>query len=53
MGKDVKSVVLLNLLPGTEYNVQLAASYPMGESEPLLVNAKTCKCPYTTLFLLS
>lgn len=53
MGEDVNSVVLLNLLPGAEYNVQLTASYPMGESEPLLVTAKTCKCPHTTLFFLS
>lgn len=53
VGEDVNSVVLLNLLPGAEYNVQLTASYPMGESEPLLVNAKTCRCPHTTLFLLS
>lgn len=51
MDEDVNSIVLLNLLPGTEYNVQLTASYPMGESEPLLVTAKTRKCPYTMLLL--
>lgn len=53
MDEDVNSIVLVNLLPGTEYNVQLTASYPLGESEPLLVTAKTCECPYTTLLLLS
>lgn len=52
MDKDVNSIILLNLLPGTEYNVQLTASYPMGESEPLLVTAKTCKWPYATLLTL-
>lgn len=52
MDEDVNSIDLLNLLPGTEYNVQLTASYPMGESEPLLVTAKTRKCPYTKLLLL-
>uniref|UniRef100_A0A674MSG6 Collagen type XIV alpha 1 chain n=1 Tax=Takifugu rubripes TaxID=31033 RepID=A0A674MSG6_TAKRU len=41
VGEDVNSVVLVNLLPGAEYNVQLTASYPTGDSEPLLVNAKT------------
>lgn len=46
---DENSVVLLNLLPGTEYKVQLTAAYPLGESEPLLVTGKTRKHPYTTL----
>ncbi|XP_056902288.1 collagen alpha-1(XIV) chain isoform X2 [Takifugu flavidus] len=41
VGEDVNSVVLVNLLPGAEYNVQLTASYPTGDSEPLLVKAKT------------
>lgn len=53
MDEDENSIDLLNLLPGTEYKVQLTASYPMGESEPLMVTAKTCKRPYTTLLLLS
>uniref|UniRef100_A0AAQ4S0R7 Collagen, type XIV, alpha 1a n=2 Tax=Gasterosteus aculeatus aculeatus TaxID=481459 RepID=A0AAQ4S0R7_GASAC len=41
VGDDVNSMLLLNLLSGTEYNVQVTASYPTGQSEPLLVNAKT------------
>lgn len=41
--EGVNSVVLPNLLSGTEYNVQVTASYPSGQSEPLLVNAKTSK----------
>lgn len=49
VGEDVKSIVLLNLLSGTEYRVQLTASYPGGQSEPLLVNAKTCKYAQTLL----
>uniref|UniRef100_A0A671W0B6 Collagen type XIV alpha 1 chain n=1 Tax=Sparus aurata TaxID=8175 RepID=A0A671W0B6_SPAAU len=41
VGEDVNSMLLLNLLSGTEYSVQVTASYPTGQSEPLLVNAKT------------
>uniref|UniRef100_A0A8C6UB04 Collagen type XIV alpha 1 chain n=1 Tax=Neogobius melanostomus TaxID=47308 RepID=A0A8C6UB04_9GOBI len=41
VGDDVNSLLLLNLLTGTEYSVQLTASYPSGQSEPLLVDAKT------------
>uniref|UniRef100_A0A8C4EHA3 Collagen alpha-1(XIV) chain n=1 Tax=Dicentrarchus labrax TaxID=13489 RepID=A0A8C4EHA3_DICLA len=43
VGEDMNSMLLLNLLSGTEYSVQVTASYPTGQSEPLLVNAKTCK----------
>lgn len=43
--EGVNSVLLPNLLSGTEYNVQVTASYPAGQSEPLLVNAKTSKSP--------
>ena len=45
VGEDVNSKMLLNLLSGTEYSVQVTASYPTGQSEPLLVNSKTCKQP--------
>uniref|UniRef100_H2LIJ9 Collagen alpha-1(XIV) chain n=1 Tax=Oryzias latipes TaxID=8090 RepID=H2LIJ9_ORYLA len=38
---DKNSVLLVNLLSGTEYRVQVSALYPSGESEPLLANAKT------------
>uniref|UniRef100_A0A3Q3WAZ5 Uncharacterized protein n=1 Tax=Mola mola TaxID=94237 RepID=A0A3Q3WAZ5_MOLML len=41
VGEDVNSMLLLNLQSGTEYSVQVMASYPTGQSEPLLVNAKT------------
>uniref|UniRef100_A0A8C4EFR0 Collagen alpha-1(XIV) chain n=1 Tax=Dicentrarchus labrax TaxID=13489 RepID=A0A8C4EFR0_DICLA len=41
VGEDMNSMLLLNLLSGTEYSVQVTASYPTGQSEPLLVNAKT------------
>ncbi|KAM9852256.1 collagen alpha-1(XIV) chain [Aulostomus maculatus] len=39
--EDMNSMLLSNLLTGTEYSVQVTASYPAGQSEPLLVNAKT------------
>lgn len=42
VGEDVNTMFLLNLLSGTEYSVQVMASYPAGQSQPLLVNAKTC-----------
>uniref|UniRef100_A0A3B4YLI7 Collagen type XIV alpha 1 chain n=1 Tax=Seriola lalandi dorsalis TaxID=1841481 RepID=A0A3B4YLI7_SERLL len=48
VGEDVNSMLLLNLLSGTEYSVQVTASYPTGQSEPQLVNAKTSKHPYRT-----
>nr|XP_033958086.1 collagen alpha-1(XIV) chain [Pseudochaenichthys georgianus] len=41
VGEDMNSKMLLNLLSGTEYSVQVTASYPTGQSEPLLVNSKT------------
>ncbi|XP_028280437.1 collagen alpha-1(XIV) chain [Parambassis ranga] len=41
VGEDVNTMFLLNLLSGTEYSVQVMASYPAGQSQPLLVNAKT------------
>ncbi|KAF7654725.1 hypothetical protein LDENG_00065820 [Lucifuga dentata] len=41
VGAEVNSILLPNLLSGTEYNVQVTASYPTGQSEPLLATAKT------------
>ncbi|XP_028983776.1 collagen alpha-1(XIV) chain isoform X2 [Betta splendens] len=41
VGEDANSVLLLNLLSGTEYSVEVTASYPAGQSQPLHVNAKT------------
>lgn len=46
VSEDVNSMLLLNLQSGTEYSVQVTASYPTGQSEPLLVNAKTCRYSY-------
>uniref|UniRef100_A0A7N8X8M8 Collagen, type XIV, alpha 1a n=1 Tax=Mastacembelus armatus TaxID=205130 RepID=A0A7N8X8M8_9TELE len=46
--KDVTSMLLVNLQSGTEYSVEVIASYPAGQSEPLHVNAKTCKHPSHT-----
>ncbi|XP_061675053.1 collagen alpha-1(XIV) chain isoform X5 [Syngnathoides biaculeatus] len=40
-GEDVNSLLLLNLQSGTEYDVQVTASYPAGQSQPLLSKAKT------------
>lgn len=51
--EGVNSVLLPNLLSGTEYNVQVTASYPAGQSEPLLVNAKTSKSPQHRRFIIS
>ncbi|XP_069394076.1 collagen alpha-1(XIV) chain isoform X2 [Paralichthys olivaceus] len=41
VGEDMNSMLLMNLLSGTEYSVQVTASYPSGQSEPQLVNTKT------------
>lgn len=43
VGEDANSALLLNLLSGTEYSVQVTALYPSGQSEPLLATGKTCK----------
>uniref|UniRef100_A0AAX7THZ0 Collagen, type XIV, alpha 1b n=1 Tax=Astatotilapia calliptera TaxID=8154 RepID=A0AAX7THZ0_ASTCA len=39
--EDVNSMLIVNLQSGTEYSVRVKASYPAGESEPQLINAKT------------
>ncbi|KAK2910439.1 collagen alpha-1(XIV) chain [Channa argus] len=41
VGENVNSMILPNLLSGTGYGVQVTASYPAGQSQPLLVNAMT------------
>lgn len=48
VGEEVNSMLLLNLLSGTEYTVEVRASYPVGQSEPLLTSAKTRRYPYPT-----
>uniref|UniRef100_A0A3Q3N772 Collagen, type XIV, alpha 1a n=1 Tax=Mastacembelus armatus TaxID=205130 RepID=A0A3Q3N772_9TELE len=47
--KDVTSMLLVNLQSGTEYSVEVIASYPAGQSEPLHVNAKTLVLAVTGL----
>uniref|UniRef100_I3JIA7 Collagen type XIV alpha 1 chain n=1 Tax=Oreochromis niloticus TaxID=8128 RepID=I3JIA7_ORENI len=39
--EDENSMLIVNLQSGTEYSVRVKASYPAGESEPQLINAKT------------
>lgn len=43
MGEDVNSMLIVNLLSGTEYSVKVMASYSTGSSEALSGRAKTCK----------
>lgn len=52
VGDNVNSLLLLNLLAGTEYSVQLTALYPTGQSEPLFINAKTCKYSHVLSLLV-
>lgn len=41
MGEGVSSMLLVNVLSGTEYSVKVIASYSTGPSEPLSGRAKT------------
>lgn len=41
MGEGVTSMLLVNVLSGTEYSVKVMASYSGGSSEPLVGRAKT------------
>lgn len=43
VGEDVNTILILNLLPGTEYSVKVIASYTTGSSEALSGKAKTCE----------
>lgn len=43
VGEDVNSMLIVNLLSGTEYSVKVMASYSTGSSEALAGRAKTCK----------
>ncbi|KAF3834357.1 hypothetical protein F7725_025561 [Dissostichus mawsoni] len=43
VGEDVNTMLIVNLLSGTEYNVKVIASYTTGSSEALSGRAKTCK----------
>lgn len=52
MGAGVNSMLLVNVLSGTEYSVKVIASYSSGPSEPLSGRAKTRESE-TRLFLPS
>ncbi|KAI4893053.1 hypothetical protein NFI96_005118 [Prochilodus magdalenae] len=41
VGEDVNSLLILNLLSGTEYSVKVMASYPTGSSQPATTTAST------------
>lgn len=43
MGEDVNSMLIVNLLSGTDYNVKVMATYSSGASEALSGRAKTSK----------
>jgi len=43
VGEDVNTMLIVNLLSGTEYSVKVIASYTTGSSEALSGRAKTCK----------
>lgn len=51
MGEDVNTMLIVNLLSGTEYSVKVIASYTTGSSEALSGRAKTCK--YTVIMSMS
>lgn len=41
VGEDVSTMMIVNLLSGTEYGVEVLASYGGGSSEPLSGRART------------
>lgn len=43
VGEDVNTMLIVNLLSGTEYSVKVIASYTTGSSEALSGRAKSCK----------
>ncbi|XP_073446369.1 collagen alpha-1(XIV) chain isoform X2 [Dendrobates tinctorius] len=49
VGDDVNTMLILNLLSGTEYNLKVLASYPTGFSEPLSGVGKTLYLGVTNL----
>lgn len=52
VGGDVNSMLLINVLSGTEYTVKIIASYNTGSSEPLSGRVKTCKFVFCLCDLL-
>uniref|UniRef100_A0A8D2ZLC5 Collagen, type XIV, alpha 1a n=1 Tax=Scophthalmus maximus TaxID=52904 RepID=A0A8D2ZLC5_SCOMX len=60
VGEDVNSMVLLNLLSGTEYSVQVTASYPTGQKffspsptgiKRTMLNESLCPSQFSPVFL--
>ncbi|RXM35694.1 hypothetical protein EOD39_3950 [Acipenser ruthenus] len=49
VGDDVNTMLILNLLSGTEYSVKLIASYTTGSSDALTAKAKTLYLGVTNL----
>ncbi|KAM6974892.1 LOW QUALITY PROTEIN: collagen alpha-1(XIV) chain [Tautogolabrus adspersus] len=49
VGEDVNTMLIVNLLSGTEYSVKLIASYTTGSSEALIGRAKTLYLGVTNL----
>lgn len=53
VGEDVNTMLIVNLLSGTEYSVKVIASYTTGSSEALSGRAKTCKSVLRLIHLVS
>lgn len=53
VGEDVNTMLILNLLSGTEYSVKVIASYTTGSSEALTGKAKTCEFSFLYFDLTS
>lgn len=51
MGEDVNTMLIVNLLSGTEYSVKVIASYSAGSSEALSGRAKTRESKIQMLML--
>uniref|UniRef100_A0A3Q3WT58 Uncharacterized protein n=1 Tax=Mola mola TaxID=94237 RepID=A0A3Q3WT58_MOLML len=49
VGEDVNSMLILNVLSGTEYSIKIIASYSTGSSEALSGRAKTLNLGVTNL----
>lgn len=53
VGEDVNTMLIVNLLSGTEYSVKVIASYTTGSSEALTGKAKTCEFSFLYFDLTS
>lgn len=52
MGDDVNTMLIVNLLSGTEYSVKVIATYTTGSSEALSGRAKTREFKITSLEIM-